>query len=136
MKSNKVFFAVTALALLSGATLAQASTYSLAPAGEGPIDAPARASELSRDQVRTQVLLARQNDQLIPAGQGPIDSRPSAASELTRAEAKAETVRARYEGALVPAGEGPIDSTLVAHRGSAGYPVAFSARHGRAVRAN
>jgi hypothetical protein len=43
MKSNKLFFAVSAIALASSFSLAHAGTYSLAPAGQGPIDEPARA---------------------------------------------------------------------------------------------
>lgn len=137
MKSNKIFFAVSALALLSGATLAQAGTYSLAPAGQGPIDeAPARTSTLSRAQMRMAVDQARENGELVAAGQGPIGNRPPSVSLVSRASVKNDTLEARSQGTLVPAGEGAIDAAVVAHRGQPGTPVAFAKRGGRVSSAN
>ena len=133
---NKIFVAVSAIALLSAATLAQAGTYSLAPAGQGPIDgAPQTASTLTRAAMNNEVSQARYAGLLVPAGEGAIGNRPATTSVVTRAEVKSETLQARAEGALVPAGEGPIDATVLARHGqAAGYPVA-TARTGRAVRA-
>lgn len=137
MKSNKIFFAVSALALLSGATLAQAGTYSLAPAGQGPIDGPvATHSAVSRGQVRSEFAQARMAGELVPAGQGQIGNRPSTTSIVARADVKRETLQARNDGALVPAGEGPIDSAIVAHQGRATTPMAFYRRDGRTARSN
>lgn len=134
--NNKTFVAVAAIALLSAATLAQAGTFSLAPAGQGPIDgAPQARSTLTRAAVENEVSQARYAGLLIPAGQGSVGNHPSTTSVVTRAEVKSETLQARAEGALVPAGEGPIDLAIVAQHGrGAGYPVA-AVRNGRIVRA-
>ena len=134
--NNKIFVAVSAIALLSAATLAQAGTYSLAPAGQGPIDgAPQTASTLTRAAMKNEVSQARYAGLLIPAGEGAIGHRQATTSVLTRAEVKSETLQARAEGALVPAGEGPINATLLArHSQGDGYPVA-AVRNGRIVRA-
>ncbi|NUZ06037.1 DUF4148 domain-containing protein [Piscinibacter koreensis] len=124
MKSNKTLLAATAIALLNGASLANAGTYSLAPAGQGPIDNPvAQTSSVSREQVRSQIAQARVRGELIPAGQGPVGNLRSSASVLARADVKTQTLQARNAGALVPAGEGPVDAiTATYHRANA--PVA------------
>ena len=136
MKSNKTFLAATAFALLSGASLAQAGTFSLAPAGQGPIDAPvARGSSVSREQIRSQIAQARISGELIPAGQGPVGNQPSTASTLARADVRTDTVQARNAGALFPAGQGPVDATTAAnHR--ALTAAAFGARNDKAARAD
>jgi hypothetical protein len=138
MKSNKIFFAVSAFALLSGVTLAQAGTFAGTPAGQRSIDdAPPAGSFVSRGALRTEVLQARLSGQLVPAGQGAINDPSATASVLSRAEVKAATLQALRQGDRVPAGQGEIDSTLVAHQGQGlGYTVAFHRRHGEADRTN
>jgi hypothetical protein len=81
------------------------------------------------------VAQARAAGQLIPAGEGQVDVRPSTTSVLTRAEVKAETLQARQEGTLVPAGEGEYGVLYAGHGSTAGYPVA-SARRNTTSRVN
>ena len=133
MKSNKTLIA--AIALLGSVTLAQADTFALAPAGQGPIDGPVvQGSSVSREQIRSQVAQARLNGQLIPAGQGPVGNPRSTATVLARADVRTDTLQARQADVLIPAGQGPIDTTTAA-RGTTATPVA-ALRNGRAVRAD
>ena len=63
-------------------------------------------AERTRQDVRNEVLQARAEGDLVPAGQGMSFDAPSTMSVLARAEVKESVRLARQHGELVPAGEG------------------------------
>ena len=136
MKAKQLFFAVTALALASGAVLAQdvapltraevkqqvldaRANGTLRHAGDAapeemtPYKAQIEArSTLSRAQENAAVLQARADHELAHTGSvAPEEDMEYAqahpsTSTLTRAEVKEQVLEARADGTLIPAGQG------------------------------
>jgi hypothetical protein len=66
-----------------------------------------KPSNLTRAEVRSDVIVARALGELTPAGEGGAYTAPvTTATTLARAQVKQETLQARAAGTLIPAGEG------------------------------
>jgi hypothetical protein len=134
----KQCFALSVLALVAGAAMADDAASSSAPltraqvvqsvlaaratgqlrpagaAGDDPQGwtSPPTTSQYARSTIENQVLTARANGELRPAGEAGDDPRGWDANDtshrLTRAQVVAETLEARANGELVPAGEDPL----------------------------
>ena len=139
MKATQLFFAVTALALASGAVLAQdAAPLTRAEVKQQVLDARANgtlrhagdtgpeemtpykaqveaASTLSSAQEKAEVLQARAAHQLAHTGTVAPEEEMEFAqahpstSTLTRAEVKEQVLEARADGTLIPAGQGEFE---------------------------
>ncbi|NRF66267.1 hypothetical protein HLB44_04655 [Aquincola sp. S2] len=97
MTTTRSLLIATAVALASGAALADDPTLYSIP-----------ASTHSRADVKAEVLIARANHQLLPAGMSEgAPKSPSARPvfALARSAVKADVLTARAEGGLLPAGE-------------------------------
>jgi hypothetical protein len=127
----KQLFALSALALATGAVLAQEAPVTraevvqsvlaaraagtLIPAGQGVTPGYPRAgapvSSLTRAQVKSDVAQARADGELVPAGNGTLGDETyaravAAPSTLARDQVKDEVLQARADGTLIPAGQG------------------------------
>lgn len=87
---------------------------------------------LTRAEVNAQVLQARANGELQPAGEGFLQfARSTGAPPPTRAAIRDEVLQARAQGDLIPAGEGPGAGPVDAYGGSMQIGANVFARNGR-----